>query len=109
MKALSIKEPWASLIFEGRKTIETRTWKTGYRGRLLLCASKSPKGKLSGRAFAHCNLIGCRPMVKADEAEACCGVYDGAYAWVLEDVIPMPAGREVKGRLGLFEVEGWIR
>ena len=46
MKALSIKEPWATLILEGKKTIETRTWKTNYRGEILLCASKNPKSNI---------------------------------------------------------------
>jgi ASCH domain. len=43
MKAISLKEPWASLMLEGKKTIETRVWKTNYRGKLLLCASKNQK------------------------------------------------------------------
>ena len=40
MKALSIWEPWASLIRCGAKTIETRHWGTKYRGPLLICAAK---------------------------------------------------------------------
>jgi ASCH domain len=32
MRALSIRQPWAELILSGRKTIETRTWRTSYRG-----------------------------------------------------------------------------
>lgn len=31
VKALSVKEPWASLIASGQKTIETRRWRTSYR------------------------------------------------------------------------------
>ena len=40
MKALSLWEPWASLMRVGAKTIETRSWGTSYRGPLLICASK---------------------------------------------------------------------
>ena len=40
MKALSLWEPWASLIRAGAKTYETRSWSTNYRGNLLICASK---------------------------------------------------------------------
>lgn len=40
MKAISLWEPWASLIRTGAKTIETRHWETEHRGRLLICASK---------------------------------------------------------------------
>jgi len=38
MHALSVKQSFASLIARGRKTKETRTWKTKYRGDLLICA-----------------------------------------------------------------------
>lgn len=40
LKALSLWQPWASLIAVGAKTYETRSWKTDYRGPLLICASK---------------------------------------------------------------------
>lgn len=39
MKALSIKQPWASLIALGIKDIENRTWKTNFRGRIYIHAS----------------------------------------------------------------------
>lgn len=32
MKVLSLKEPFATLIKEQKKLIETRSWKTSYRG-----------------------------------------------------------------------------
>lgn len=38
-KALSIKQPWASLIAHGIKTIENRTWPTKFRGRIYIHAS----------------------------------------------------------------------
>jgi hypothetical protein len=45
MKALSIRQPWATLICKGIKNVENRTWKTNYRGKLLIHASsyKCPK------------------------------------------------------------------
>ncbi|WP_420213466.1 ASCH domain-containing protein (plasmid) [Burkholderia aenigmatica] len=39
MKALSIRQPWAWLIAAGHKDIENRTWRTHYRGALLIHAS----------------------------------------------------------------------
>ena len=39
MKTLSVRQPYASLICYGIKTVENRTWKTDYRGRLLIHAS----------------------------------------------------------------------
>lgn len=41
MKALTIKQPWAGLIISGMKNIENRTWKTDYRGKLLIHAGIS--------------------------------------------------------------------
>src|SRR5262245_329138 len=40
MKCISIKQPWASLVILGAKKFETRSWKTEYRGPLLIHASK---------------------------------------------------------------------
>ncbi len=40
MKALSLHQPWASLIAEGVKTIETRSRATRYRGPLAIHAAK---------------------------------------------------------------------
>lgn len=41
MKAISILQPWASLVATGLKTIETRSWSTNYRGQLAIHASKN--------------------------------------------------------------------
>ena len=104
MKAISLKEPWASLMLEGKKTMETRVWKTNYRGKLLLCASKNQKSAISGRAFATANLVDIRLMAKADEKDACCKVYDGVYAWILSDITAIKPF-EVNGSLGLFNID----
>ena len=39
VKTLSVRQPFASLICYGVKAVENRTWKTDYRGRLLIHAS----------------------------------------------------------------------
>lgn len=41
MKAITIKNPWAYLIVRGIKDIENRSWKTNYRGKVLIHVSKS--------------------------------------------------------------------
>ncbi|ELX8377561.1 ASCH domain-containing protein [Providencia stuartii] len=40
MKAISIRQPWAWLIVNGYKDIENRSWRTKYRGQVLIHASK---------------------------------------------------------------------
>jgi hypothetical protein len=42
MKALSIKQPWCSLIAMGAKPVENRSRNTNYRGRIYLHASGQP-------------------------------------------------------------------
>ena len=42
MKAVTEKQPWASLIVEGIKDIENRTWKTNFSGRILVHAAAKP-------------------------------------------------------------------
>lgn len=84
MKAITIIQPWASLIALGEKKIETRSWKTSYRGPLLIHAGKkrekcfcdkepfysvlhsngiSSSDELStGVIIAKCNLVDCIKM-----------------------------------------------
>ena len=41
MKALTLYQPWATLVAIGAKRIETRSWKTNYRGPLAIHAGKN--------------------------------------------------------------------
>lgn len=41
MKCLSLKQPFASLLASGLKTIELRKWNTFFRGEFLIHASKT--------------------------------------------------------------------
>ncbi len=67
MKALSIHQPYASLIANGKKWVENRSWETLYRGPLAICASKGSrylsKSELkkydTGRIVAVCRLQVC--------------------------------------------------
>lgn len=119
MRALSLKQPWASYVAIGLKTIETRTWSTKYRGKLLIVSSKTfdqnfPAERVTqgiktlgldlpmGQALAIVDLIRCRPMRPEDEKLAMTYRPD-LYAWVLANIqtlVPFP----VRGRLGLYEV-----
>lgn len=44
MKALSLTQPWATLVAIGAKKIETRSWSTTYRGRIAIHAAKALAG-----------------------------------------------------------------
>jgi hypothetical protein len=54
MKALSIRQPWAELILQGRKQIELRTWNTNYRGQIVIHAGQQVKEE-------HCRAYGFNP------------------------------------------------
>ena len=71
MKVITIKQPYASLIAAGIKKYEFRTWKTKYRGELLIHAGKGIDKKAmekfkkynldypSGCIIAKVNLVDC--------------------------------------------------
>ncbi len=61
MKAITIKQPYATLIAEGLKEYEFRTWKTKYRGDILIHAGKGID-KEAMKRFAYLDLdypVGC--------------------------------------------------
>lgn len=106
MKAISLHQPWASMVAQGSKTIETRFWSTSHRGDLLIVSTKNPeiKGFLCGFALCIVNLVNCRKMIVSDEAAARVPWRDDRWSWVLAEIRkiePFP----VKGRQGFYEVE----
>ena len=40
MRVITLKQPWATLVAEGLKKYEFRSWKYSYRGELLIHAGK---------------------------------------------------------------------
>lgn len=110
MRGLSVRQPFASLLAKRLKTIETRTWKTKYRGDVLICASQKsykpdqyrhfcrtddfeelflhkvarlgkPELQLpTGMALAVARLVDCRSMERLDEPMALCQ-YDHEMYW----------------------------
>lgn len=107
MKALSVRQPWASRILRSEKRIEVRSWPTEYRGPLVICATLRPRIEdlPVGTALCIVQLLDCRPMTVADEPAAGVRVFPGAYAWVLGEVTPIEPPVAVSGRLGLFDIE----
>jgi hypothetical protein len=113
LKAISLSQPYASLVASGKKTIETRTWATKYRGPILICASQNVERwddntndwMPCGVALATATIVNCRPMTIADEAAACCKIYPKAVAWELVDTKPLEKPFPVKGKLGVFDVD----
>ena len=112
MRTLAVRQPWATLIAEGTKSIEVRNWKTDYRGEILIVASGRPMKienvdgqmeTLPSQVFVcTVTLLDCRLMEAEDRTSTCCNICPGEeYAWVLANprhVLPKPH----KGKLNLY-------
>ena len=72
MKAITLAQPWATLVAIGAKQIETRSWATSYRGSLAIHAAA---GYGKGGAKAHKALCGTEPFCSVLNA-ACSAHYD---------------------------------
>lgn len=106
MKALSLRPEWALPVLLGLKTVEHRTWKTNYRGDLLICASsKKCPATIAGHALCTVELLDIEPFKPVHMYDAYTDeMPSDGYAWRirLKDWIePFP----VKGKLNLFEVD----
>ena len=125
MKVLSIKEPFATLIKDGVKIYETRSWNTKYRGEIYIHASmtlsksenaskarKYLKSDINpGYIICRCELVNSIPMspefikyIHENTNEEDFGLYsEGRYAWEMKllDVLEIPI--KAKGKLGIWE------
>ena len=124
VKAISLHEPWASLMRAGHKHNETRSWPTSHRGPLLICAAKTQAGLTAdtefmipllpdpplnfGKAVALVNLVACEPTTIAakDLKERPFGDYSpGRFAWITVPIDTAFTPFPVKGRQGFFTVD----
>jgi ASCH domain len=134
VKAISLWQPWASLIILGYKHFETRSWPTSYRGKLLICSAKKDSEDLhstylylaeqcgidttkypwkalpKGYAVAICDLVDCVKMTPAfiasqSETQLRCGDWKpGRFAWKLENIQPIEP-IPIRGKQGLWDVD----
>jgi hypothetical protein len=132
VKALSLTQPWASLIADGRKRVETRSWrapKNQIGQRIAIHAAKSiekdfalecgydPKTIPLGKVICTARLDSCLPTPCTPEAimlawghlfstnELKYGDFEaGRFAWLLSDVELITPPLTMRGTLGLWEV-----
>ena len=63
MKALSIEPYYAMAICFGMKTIECRTWKTSYRGTIVICSSSRKEHRtIPGHALCLADIVDIVPF-----------------------------------------------
>lgn len=119
--ALSVRQPWATLIVQGLKTIEVRSWRDDHRGHLFIHASRKPD-EIGMKEFPLTNLtlgaiIGSVELIAierftrelwralADQHLQSGRFVPGLYAWHFANqkviVPPIP----LRGSLKLFPIE----
>ena len=122
MKTLSIRQPWADLIIQGRKTLELRTWTVKYHGPLAIHASQTVERQT---CLAHGldpvqvtigAVIGVVDLAAIEELDAPAyaarqtehladNAWDGGplYGWRLTNPRALTEPMPLRGRMGLFE------
>ena len=94
MKALSVRGDFIMDMIAGKKKIDYRTWKTNYRGPILMCSTaKKVAGAAPGYAICVVNLKSIQyfPL-------------EGFYHWNIE-LANVIKPIHVKGQLKLFNVD----
>lgn len=123
MKVLTVKQPFATLIAEGYKAYEVRTWKTKYRGELWIHAGKGvdkeamekfahlhltyPKGTLVARTYlTDCILLDEKKNKEIQSQNTL--VYEieprEGYAFKLENIQKIDCDKQINGKLGIWEL-----
>lgn len=130
MKAITISQPYASLIADGFKFIENRTWPTSYRGPIAIHAGKGTqylnKQELAeypaGCIVAMARLSACVTLKSIRERDATPCRHDliegtlkqwsdaarhihaeGPFCWILEDIKKLDEPIPATGKQGLWE------
>lgn len=125
MKVITLKQPWASLIVNGYKKYEFRSWKTNYRGELYIHAGKGidkegmkrveslnlkyPKSRIIGKVIIEdCIELNDKVNKKINsENEFIYGkdINRKGYAWVIKESELLNIEKEINGKLGLWNIE----
>lgn len=119
IKALSIKQPWAWFIVRRFKPVENRSWRTDYRGDLLIHASKTYDDsidvawaealigdRLPPREFfarLQGGIVGCARMTDCVQQYPSPWFF-GPHGFVLDAATPLPF-TPCRGMPGLFDVD----
>ena len=120
--AITIKQPWATLIVLGIKDIENRTWSTKFRGPVLIHASKRKEDeewnsakdliqlrkititeKMKWRDYPSGGVIGVAEIVDCVHASAS-PWFVGEFGFVLANARPLPF-HACRGALGFWKCE----
>jgi hypothetical protein len=113
MYALSVLQPWASLIVSGARPHEVRPWHTAHRGPLAIHAGcrLPPGGFAPGRRLLLGAVLGTVELTDCVRVEdlpagerALADFRPGHWVWRFRNPCPFPLPLRARGRLGLFRV-----
>ena len=124
MRVITLKQPWATLVAEGLKKYEFRSWKFNYRGEILIHAGKGID-KDAMKKFEHLNLnyphskiiakvkiLDCielndeinKQIIEENELIYGHKYYRTGYAWKLELIEKINDQTEVSGKQGIWNI-----
>lgn len=120
MKALSIQQPWAWLICNGYKDVENRTWRSAFRGPVLIHAGKkySPDAEVAyailgaeadriipqRRDLSYGGIVGVAEILACIEGDTRFSPWQfGPFAFAFKHARPLPF-LPWRGSLGFFDV-----
>ena len=134
MKILSVRNPWAWLLVAGYKDIENRTWRTSYRGRLLIHASLGadpenfmpkqrewlefagiaiPEDLPRGAIVGSVNLTGVVGQQRdnsgtdtGQDGTTASPWFEGPYGFLMTDAVEFEKPIQWRGRLGIRDYTG---
>ena len=125
-KVLTVKQPWASLIVHGIKDIENRSWRTNFRGRVLIHSSakgdiakfgclqpnqrlkvlNTPMSRVGFNDLPFGSIIGSVEIVDCVQNHPSIWADKGVYHWILANPVLFEKPIEnVKGKLGLWNYD----
>lgn len=111
MKALSLKQPWAGLVLDGRKTVETRVWNTKFRGEFYIHSEGAIIGKanladvISYENDAAFLADSSRHLVTKETLNQLGWAGRKKYGFILKDAKKIDKPRAIRGQLNFFEVK----
>jgi hypothetical protein len=110
---LTVRQPWASLIVDGIKDVENRSWSTDYRGRLWIHAGASrvddePDYRELAADAPRGVVLGSVTLVDVVRDARSPWAMSGQCHWLLAGATRLKVAVPANGRLGLWPLPGHV-
>ncbi|MBT3582670.1 ASCH domain-containing protein [Candidatus Woesearchaeota archaeon] len=125
MKALTLRQPYAELMIQGKKTIEIRMWKTDFRGEFLVHSAKKtferdcskfgfdPNTMVTGKILGRVTLVDVKKYETVEEFNADFDKHKAearwfrkpCYGFILENPKRIDTPIPARGSLTFFDLD----